>query len=60
MPQFILKIQLGNDAMQTGCDIAGALRKTSFDIDWRGILLKTQDYPVRDINGNTVGSWRVE
>jgi hypothetical protein len=27
MAQFILKITLGNDAMQTGYDIAGALRE---------------------------------
>jgi hypothetical protein len=60
MPQFILKITLGNEVMQTGGDIARAIRAMSFDIDWRGFVIHTVPYHVKDINGNTVGSWQVK
>ncbi len=59
MPQFVLKITLGNDAMQTGYDIAGALKNTA-----RTLELFPQEmhegHIIRDINGNTVGLWRVK
>jgi hypothetical protein len=50
---FNLTIDGGNDAMQTGDDVAAALRTIADKIaagDWTG--------GVRDENGNTVGDWR--
>ena len=61
MSQFVLKIQLGNDAMLTGYDIAGALREIADKIndnedmrDFSGVK------KIQDINDNTVGSWMVK
>lgn len=64
---FSLRIELGNEAMQTGTDIAGALQElagrvatfaedTNYDRGrgWPGTV-----GPIRDANGNTVGSWEV-
>jgi hypothetical protein len=57
--KFTLQIKLGNEAMQTGYDIAQALTEVAEKLrgeddarmDWSG--------NIRDINGNTVGSWKV-
>lgn len=64
---FSLRIELGNEAMQTGADIAGALHElagrvatfaedTNYD---RGRGWPGTAGPIRDVNGNTVGSWEV-
>jgi hypothetical protein len=49
--KFSLEIELGNDSMQSGPDVAAALRKVADrienDLEARGII--------RDENGNTVG-----
>jgi hypothetical protein len=58
MAEFTLKITLGNEAMQTNFDVAELLKEVSIDIENNGL-----DYggkKLRDINGNTVGSWRVK
>ncbi len=51
--RFELKIDLGNDAMQGGPDVARALRKVADriedDLEARGKIL--------DDNGNTVGTY---
>lgn len=51
--QFKLTIRLGNDAMQAGPDVAQALREVADrienDLEARG--------NIRDLNGNTVGSF---
>lgn len=51
--QFNLHIELGNDAMQSGLDVAGALRKVAdkieHDLEASGVIT--------DANGNTVGSY---
>ena len=51
--EFVLSIRLGNDAMQSGPDVAAALRKVAdrieSDLEARG--------KVRDANGNTVGEF---
>ena len=61
MPQFILKIQLGNDAMQTGYDIAGALREIADKVyDNEDMREFTGVKRIMDLNGNTVGSWMVK
>lgn len=54
---FVLRIELGNDAMQTPADIAAALRKLANDLE-RGF--STRYGTLRDVNGNTVGSWEVQ
>lgn len=57
--KFTLEINLGNEAMQTGNDVAEALQGIvdrlvdTYDLsaDMRGKL--------RDSNGNTVGHWEI-
>lgn len=61
MPQFILKITLGNEAMQSTSDIGEKLRDIAEEIEQYG----EPECPrisgnIRDINGNTVGSWQVK
>lgn len=55
--QFILKIDLGNDAMQTPEDIALALLKVVAKLD----VMQAFDgdsCPIMDANGHQVGNWR--
>lgn len=62
--KFALEITLGNDAMQTGEDVARRLEVTAAKIranygidyidEWNGL----GGY-VMDANGNTVGKWTV-
>ena len=60
--KFTIKIELGNDAMRTGFDIAGALKDVARavghfeDLTERGTVAK--EGRIRDLNGNTVGEWR--
>jgi hypothetical protein len=62
MPQFTLKINLGNEAMQTGYDIAYAVRDVAFRLQDYGNIenIRTCKGTISDINGNTVGSWQVK
>lgn len=72
MAQFILKINLGNDAMQTGYDIGTVLKSLAsflmiqgnveyFLMNWDNVgYVPKGDHKIVDINGNTVGSWRVK
>ena len=57
MAQFILKISLGNEAMQTGQDITDTLTRLHFE---RYYSVDGLSGCVRDVNGNTVGSWQVK
>jgi DUF917 family protein len=50
--EFTLTIQLGNAAMQTGEDVAEALARVADSLQG-GV----QSGTIRDVNGNTVGSW---
>lgn len=66
MPRFILKIDLGNDAMRTDDDIVYALREAAQDIEkvfdlftTDGVQMPPNHYPVRDRNGNKVGYYEV-
>jgi len=56
MSKFILEIDLGNEAMQTRGDIAGALERAS-------MMVRCGNYPlgatIRDDNGNVVGKYEV-
>ena len=57
--RFVLTIQLGNDAMQTGEDVARALRETATLIDYGGVFSIPDGGRIYDENGNTIGSWEV-
>jgi hypothetical protein len=56
---FRLEIKLGNDAMQTPGDVSNALRDAAIKLgsfgDWNG----DDSGIIRDLNGNTVGTWEV-
>lgn len=58
MAKVIMEIELGNDAMQTGEDIATAMQKVSFIIEEARIEegLKTHIF---DGNGNNVGFLKI-
>lgn len=59
--KFTLEIELGNDAMRYGIDLAEALREQARIIDEAYIHTMVHPYgrPVRDRNGNVVGKWEV-
>jgi hypothetical protein len=59
---FILHIDLGNDAMQTGLDVANALRGVAdklTDDDLAEADAYDRSGNIRDTNGNKVGNWKV-
>lgn len=51
---FELRIELGNEEMQTDADLADALSNVIDRLD-RGLL----NGSISDVNGNTVGSYKV-
>ena len=56
MKRFKLEIRLGNDAMQTMDDIAGALERVAV-----GNIHDGRDTGrIFDYNGNTVGTWSIK
>lgn len=59
---FIIKISLGNEGMRTGYDIAHAIRDVAYLMQDRGDCeeIRKASGNIKDINGNTVGSWRIE
>jgi hypothetical protein len=61
MPQFILKIDLGNEEMKEGNDIAWTLRQIATDIQFLHDANRTleKQRTIRDINGNVVGHYEV-
>lgn len=54
--EFTLRIRLGNSEMQTGSDVASALRRAADMLEEYGA-----DAPqsLLDVNGNRVGGWSV-
>lgn len=58
---FKLTIRLGADAMQTPEDVAYALRKLTDELSivWSDIWPSDTSQNLRDVNGNTVGSWEL-
>ena len=62
--KFTLKIELGNEAMETGEDVAIALRKQADYIATRYSMGNIQTanawHNIMDENGNTVGHWTVK
>lgn len=58
--RFDLCITMGNDAMQTGMDIAESLRGVAALIEDETLdTLGMPAGPIKDINGNVVGGWEV-
>ena len=62
MPQFILKINLGNDAMQNPYHIQNALFRTAKRIYESDMNLSDMEEPItiHDLNGNAVGEFKVK
>ena len=58
MPQFVLKINLGNEAMSTPVDIRNALERISRSIRYDDTL-EDLTARIKDTNGNTVGKYEV-
>lgn len=52
MPHFVLRIQLGNAAMQDAVDVADAFTGVIVALE-RGTIAAS----ISDRNGNTVGAW---
>ena len=61
MPQFILKINLGNDAMRTNFDLGSKLMGIGNKITYGGrcVIEPGDKETITDINGNVVGSWEI-
>lgn len=60
--KFLLQIELGNDAMQTGQDVASALdliAEPRATLPTLTMLSDGDSGNIRDSNGNTVGKWEV-
>lgn len=58
MAKFSLNIELGNDAMLTPSDVAGAIDRISEKLARRGdTFYYDEGGVVLDDNGNTVGKW---
>ena len=55
--EFKLRITIGNDAMQTGEDVAGALRKVADKLQNVGKLPTFHHRNILDDNGNVVGTY---
>jgi hypothetical protein len=56
--RFTLEIELGNAAMQDSCDLRRALHDVNLQPMNAGIE-PGQTGTIRDVNGNTVGTWEV-
>jgi len=62
--KFTLTIELGNEAMQTGEDVVGALKSVIRSPylpcgEFTESIVPIDPVTIRDENGNTVGSWEV-
>lgn len=57
--EFKLTIELGNDAMQDGAEVAEALEQVAAKVHYELPLVAGEPHMVRDANGNTVGRWEV-
>ena len=63
MAQFILKINLGNAAMQDISDIQGVLKNVVNVLSGISNIHDARmqgKYRLHDVNGNVVGSWQVK
>ncbi len=61
MAKFTLEIELGNDAMNSASDIAGALIKVAKRIEMNNYSVESSIVRgIMDENGNSVGSWEID
>jgi hypothetical protein len=63
MTQFILKINLGNDAMRSIPHIISALKNTCTVLSGIDSIQDAKKYGQRkiiDVNGNSVGYWQIK
>jgi len=60
MAQFILKIDIGNDAMKTPRDICRTLREIADNITDTRINDLRHFQSVRDVNGNRIGQFGIK
>lgn len=62
--KFQLHIYLGNAAMLTYADVAAVLRRVAQTLEQYGEEIEQAGpyaiHPIRDLNGNPVGSWRLK
>lgn len=59
--RFVLEIELGNDAMTDPPHVGDALVSLGNRLrDISGAFGPEEEGTLRDINGNTVGSWAIE
>jgi hypothetical protein len=59
--KLTIEIELGNDAMRTGRDVETTLRDvgTRVRAALPGVIARSDEGRIRDVNGNTVGRWAV-
>jgi len=57
--KYKLEIELGNEAMLSGADVADALRAVADRIDVDQPMIEQHNYGISDRNGNRVGTWSV-
>jgi hypothetical protein len=57
--EFTLKIEMGNDAMQSYADIAQAVQRIFSDFSRRYEPAEDDAGRIYDANGNKVGNWEV-
>lgn len=61
--RFTIDIKMGNDLMRNATHLKDALHRVSQELDSDVIRLAKAGIPVEaniwDINGNTVGSWKL-
>jgi len=59
---FLLQIRMGNAAMLSSADVARSLREVAERVERHAFTVSTHatraNQPIRDENGDTVGSWR--
>lgn len=60
MKDFKLKLEFGNDLMQRPEDLVAALHKVAVEISQLGTIShRGCGNQIRDLNGNSVGEWRL-
>lgn len=57
--KFTLEIELGNDAMQNGRDVALALKRLGAKLVDHRFDDGTDHGKIMDLNGNSVGTWDI-
>lgn len=56
---FQVQIQLGNDAVRNGWDVARLLRALAYKVEGTA-LAQIDGGRLMDLNGNSVGTWEVK